>query len=101
MTTRTSIAPPQRNRITQFQFLSALTPEERLAHITFRDAAIQAPAASRSQLQVQYIDFVELFAQAQDIDMDAPETRAGLTLMVAVNVLTQARADFLIENGIG
>lgn len=84
--------PPPVRRLAPLAFRRRFPPATRAA-ITL--AAAQALAAGDPTLQV----FLDDLAASRFVDLDAPETRAGVAAMVAAGLLTESEAAAVLADG--
>ena len=78
-------APPVQEGILKIDFMRRFTPEERVAIRT---------AAQTDQVLV---DIEELLRAAQKVRLNHPDTIYGINYLVSVGLLTQARADEILQ----
>lgn len=74
-----------RPRWTAYQFLLRFTPAERAL---FRSGAASDPALA---------DFLQLAQAAQEVDAGDPMTLAGMSYLVSVGVLSEARRKVVLD----
>lgn len=81
----TPVLPKRPAKWTAFQFLLRFTEEEREA---FRAASATDPKVA---------DFMLLCSAASEVEASHPMTQAGMAYLVSAGLLTQARADEILD----
>ena len=77
-------APEPKSALTRFEFMARFTPTEL--------AGIYAAAAT----DVEVLVWTKLLEAATTIELDHPQTLAGIAALVAAELLTQERADAIL-----